>query len=252
MPEQPRRRTRPSTVIQWLVVAGVLLTGVLGTRAASLGLDLVTDGPTSRPDWTQPPRSGSPLLPIPTSTPADSAPAETPAESPSLFVQAGLRVLDAALIVCAVLLVVGAARMWRRTRPSGPPAAQWQSPHGVPAPLHVRTLISTALEADDILDGAGSPRNAIVECWVGLERAGTEAGIPLDRAETTTEYVLRLMQLAQADPDAVGTLADLFREARFSDHPLASDAVETARAALRAIRVSLAAPAWTGSPGPTP
>lgn len=250
MPVQPRRKPRPTNVIQWLVVAGVLLTGLFVARAASLGLDLVTDGPTTRPDWTQPPRSGSPFLPIRTPTAGDAGLPETPPESPGLFIQAGLRVIDAALIVCAVLLVIGATRMWRRTGPSGPPAVAWHGPHGVPTPLEIRTLLSTALEADDILDGAGSPRNAIVECWVSLERIGTDAGVPRHRADTTTEYVVRLMELAEADPEGVGALARLFREARFSEHEVTADVVETARAALRAIRVSLRSPAWTGPSGP--
>lgn len=247
VPEQRRRRPRARAVLQGLVVAGVLLTGILAARAASLGIDLVTDGPSSRPDWTQPPRSGSPLLPIGTPAATDTALSEASPESPGLFIQAGLRVLDAVLIVCAVLLLVGVARMWRRTARSGPRVSAWESPSGVPGALEIRTILSSALEADDILDGAPSPRNAIVECWERLERLGTDVGVPRHRSETTTEYVVRLLDLAGADANAVLALAALFREARFSRHPITSEGVESARAALQSIRVSLHGAAWSGS-----
>lgn len=245
MPAKPQSRLPPTAVIRWLVVAGVLLTCILASRAASLGIDLVTDGPTTRPDWTQPARSGPPLLPIGPPAPTETALSESPAESPGLFVQAGLRVLDAALIVCVVLLLAGAARMWRRTASGGPRVTGWQSPRGVPAPLDVRAVLSTALEADDILDGEASPRNAIVECWVRLETIGSDLGIPRTRSETTTEYVVRLLEQAGADPAAVHSLAASFREARFSLHPITSAGVESARASLRSIRVSLGAGAWS-------
>lgn len=245
MPEQPRRRRRPTSVIQWLVVAGVLLTGVLAARAATLGLDLVTDGPTSRPDWTQPPRSGPPLFPIATPAATEASVAQTPAESPGVLVQAGLRVLDAVLIVCVMLLVIGAARVWQRSTSSGPQVTGWQMPRGVPDALEVRAVVAAALQADDILDGTASPRNAIVECWVRLERIGADLGVARERSETTTEYVVRLLDLAGADPDAVTSLAAAFREARFSEHPITSAGVESARASLRSIRVSLGAGAWS-------
>ena len=245
MPAKPGSRLPPTAVIRWLVLAGVLLTCVLAARAASLGIDLVTDGPTTRPDWTQPSRSGPPLLPVGPRAPTETALSESPPESPGLFVQAGLRVLDAALIVCVVLLIAGAARMWRRTASGGPRVTSWQSPRGVPAPLDVRAVLASALEADDILDGDASPRNAIVECWVRLEGIGSDLGIPRERSETSTEYVVRLLDLAGADPAAVHGLAASFREARFSRHPITAAGVEAARASLRSIRVSLGVGAWS-------
>lgn len=244
MPKAPWRGLRPKAVIQWLVVTGAVLIGILAARAASLGIGLVTDGPTSRPNWTQPPRSGPPLLPVSTPSAPETALSQTPPESPGLFVQAGLRILDAALIACVVLLTIGAARMWRRTSSSGPRVTSWQSPRAVPSAMEVRTVVATALEADAILDATGSPSNAIIECWVRLERIGHDLGVPREPSQTSTEYVVRLLGIAGANPDAVNSLAASFREARFSQHPVTTAAVESARASLRSIRVSLGTSAW--------
>ena len=53
--------------------------------------------------------------------------------------------------------------------------------------------------------------------------------------ETSSEFALRLLDLAEADPRAVADLAALYREARFSDHRLDEPARERARTALAAI-----------------
>lgn len=241
MPRSPRTSSR-DRILRWLVLAGVVLVGLLVVRAASLGQDLVTDGPSSRAPWTPPARSGPPLLPTPTPSAPDPVIGETPPEAPGLLVEVGLRVVDAALIICVVVLIVGVARMWRRTLPTGPSPRPWESLHGVPTPLQVRQALASALDADVILVGPGSPRNAIVQCWVTLERLGTEVGIPRAGAETTTEYVVRFLEVADADRDAVDELAALFQEARFSEHPVTTEALARARSALRAIRVSLQPP----------
>lgn len=87
-----------------------------------------------------------------------------------------------------------------------------------------------AYQRDLLLDGA--PRNAIVECWHRFEQQAADAGLARRPWETSSEFTLRMLDLAGADTAAVTRLAAIYREARFSEH----DLDETARArALEAL-----------------
>ena len=78
-------------------------------------------------------------------------------------------------------------------------------------------------------------RNGIVACWVVLEEAAAEAGVAPWPAETPTEFVVRFLHTLDVDPRPVAALAELYREARFSTHPLGEDARTRAHHALGAV-----------------
>jgi hypothetical protein len=82
-------------------------------------------------------------------------------------------------------------------------------------------------------------RNGIVACWVMFEQAAAEAHVEKRPAETASAFVVRFLHLLDVDPRAVGVLAQLFLEARFSSHPLPSDARSRAESALAAIHRDL-------------
>jgi hypothetical protein len=83
-------------------------------------------------------------------------------------------------------------------------------------------------------------RNGIVACWVMFEQAAAESHVEKQPAETASAFVIRFLHLLDVDPRAVGELAQLFLEARFSSHPLPSDARARAESALAAIHQDLA------------
>jgi hypothetical protein len=85
----------------------------------------------------------------------------------------------------------------------------------------------------------GEPRNAIVACWLRLEDDVAAAGWPRHAAETSAEYTARVLAAAGLDGEAVTALAALYREARFSSHPLSEDDRNRAAAALRTVHESL-------------
>lgn len=66
----------------------------------------------------------------------------------------------------------------------------------------------------------GTPRNAIVACWLDLEEAAGAVGLPRLASETSAEYTTRVLKTWDLAPDALGSLAALYREARFSRHEL--------------------------------
>lgn len=99
-------------------------------------------------------------------------------------------------------------------------------------------VVGDAAEQDALLR-EGDARNAIVAAWHRFEVQGERAGVPRRGSETSSEYALRLLDLADADVGPVARLAELYREARFSDHPITEDHRTEALAALEGIRRSL-------------
>ena len=78
-----------------------------------------------------------------------------------------------------------------------------------------------AEEQRSLLAIGGEPRNAIVECWGPLRAAG-RAGRGRSAAAMADHGRVRVetLDLVGGDRGAVARLADLYREARFSDHPM--------------------------------
>lgn len=104
-----------------------------------------------------------------------------------------------------------------------------------------RVSESITLDADeqDALLRTGEPRNAIVAAWHRFEVQGERAGVPRRPSETSSEFAIRVLDLVEADTGPVNALAELYREARFSEHPMTEEHRDRALAALGAIRRSL-------------
>lgn len=96
-----------------------------------------------------------------------------------------------------------------------------------------RDRLREALHGSDV-------RNGIVACWVLLEEAAAEAGVLRRPAETPTEFVVRFLHTIDIDPRPVGRLAELYREARFSTHPMGEQARVRAERALAEVDDDLA------------
>lgn len=108
---------------------------------------------------------------------------------------------------------------------------------GEPARL-VEAITADAVEQDGLLR-EGDPRNAIVAAWLRFEVQGDAAGVGRKPWETSSEYAIRILDLVSADSGAVNRLAGLYREARFSDHPITEDHRTEALEALAGIRRGL-------------
>lgn len=83
------------------------------------------------------------------------------------------------------------------------------------------------------------PRNAVVACWVALEEAAAGSGLPRDPAETSLEFTSRVLARWQVRPSPLSELAGLYREARFSRHPVTEEQRERALATLALIHEDL-------------
>jgi hypothetical protein len=86
----------------------------------------------------------------------------------------------------------------------------------------------------------GTPSNAIVACWLALERTAAAAGVGRRASETPSEYTVRVLAAADVSQPLLERLAELYREARFSRHDLTESARTEAREALVVLRDQLA------------
>ncbi len=85
----------------------------------------------------------------------------------------------------------------------------------------------------------GEPRNAVVGCWVALEDGLAASGVVPERSETSLDLTLRVLTRWEVDPVTLATLAELYREARFSRHLITTAQRDAAIAALSEIHASL-------------
>ena len=107
---------------------------------------------------------------------------------------------------------------------------------GEPEMSAVIASVDTAIEE---LRLGGEPRKVVIAAYRNMEAALARAGIPRDRHEAPLEYVSRSLGVLRVDEGAVGRLALLFGEARFSTHPIDDQMAETAIGALSEIRSDL-------------
>lgn len=85
----------------------------------------------------------------------------------------------------------------------------------------------------------GSPSDAIVNCWRHVEEAAVSAGVELHASDTAGELADRIVITFGAPGEALGHLAGLYREARFSTHTMTEQARADAGRCLRDIQRDL-------------
>jgi hypothetical protein len=160
-----------------------------------------------------------------------------------------LRALAAVFAVTVLVAALGgvlllARGLWgrwelrRRPRPP-PPSIDFDV---VETPRRVAEAIARDAGWQRRLLLDGRPRNGIVACWHRFEEQAAGTGLVRAEWETSAEFTLRVLELVDADSEPVTRLAALYREARFSDHPLDESHRSAALAALDAIHARLTSP----------
>jgi hypothetical protein len=233
-------RAGTSAVVAVLGAAGLLL--VLVTWAASIGPDrVVSGGHVDRVGHEEP-----------SSSPASAAPGQRgPGDrfhhrSQVPAWQSLLALALEAVTICVGLFLLGLlvrkiGQLWRqrsrRRRRTRPQDVEYEV---LGSAAHVTEVMAgDAEEQRSVLSVEGEPRNAIVACWQRFEKQASRAGVERRDWQTTAEFVLGILDLVGADRGAVARLAELYREARFSDHPMSDDHRRAALEALDAIHGSL-------------
>jgi len=140
--------------------------------------------------------------------------------------------------VLAIAATLAIAKLWRDR-----PSFGWRRRGPRPEPFDVlpdaATTITDDAERQRAVLGTGRPRDAIVACWLRVETAVVAAGVERRPSDTSTELVERVLGEYRLDADAIGSLAGLYREARFSDHEMSEDARASAISALDEVHAGL-------------
>lgn len=214
----------------WIAVAATILLCALAASSGSIRL-------WERPDPTSP--RSAPLPAAPASEDAPQQDIEGTIDWPDLsWLLDVVNVLAVLFLLLAIALTISTRDtwMWKLRRRS------WRRPtRAVPEPSPEFQL--APLEIDIVAAGealaVGTPRNAIVRCWMQLERDASAAGLARLESETATEYVERVVASSSVDPGPIVELAALYREARFSRHELDGAHREGARRAVRGVAAQL-------------
>lgn len=225
-----------------ILLAGALVAVLLAAVATSGGVGLWIE-----PQWDPAPRDTGDLERDPAPVPDDVQPPpavgdQQPFELPG-WLETSLNALVAIIAVAAVAIVLVAA--WRHR-----PRLNWRRRDVGDADFDVLPDVAAAVVDEAAAQRAellaGAPRNAIVRCWLRLERDVAAAGLPRDPADTSAEFTERVLASFAVDPSTIRDLAALYREARFSRHPLdesargaALDALDRLHESLRAGRADL-------------
>ncbi len=243
---------RASATAVAAVAAAVVLMALLVTWASSIGPGgvLTGDGPATHRVFVSPTPS-----PTPSGTATATRSPQPRPEPPgpggdNAVVRAVLAVLAVALALGAIIgLVLMARWLWQRwvDRDRPPPPPEEVAFDVLETPRRVAEEIVRDAAYQRVLLLEGSPRNAVVECWHRFEEQAAAAGVVRHPWETSAEFTLRVLDLVDADSALVARLAALYREARFSDHPLDEADRAVALEALDALHAGLSGRAGVGA-----
>jgi hypothetical protein len=132
----------------------------------------------------------------------------------------GLSLLGAVLAAAAVALMVGLQLARRRAADAGDdPVAD--EPGTEEDDRSAQALAGAVAAAEVELDAHGDDvRAAIIAAYAAMERELARAGTVRRASDTPTDLLERAVRDGRLSPGPARTLTDLFREARFSHHPM--------------------------------
>lgn len=217
-----------------IVIAFVLTSALFAAVATSGGVGLWAE-----PQWEPSPQTQEPVESDASSS-IDEFPVEPetsgrePLEFPD-WIEAIFRVVLIAAVVG--LLIALAIAAWRRR-----PRLRWRR-RLVGEDFEVLPDVAAAIvdeaAAQRTVLRSGTPRNAIVQCWLRLEHDVANVGLTRNPADTSAEFTERVLSRYTVDSAAIHELSALYREARFSEHALDESARTAALDALERLHQAL-------------
>ena len=145
------------------------------------------------------------------------------------------------LLVSVAGSIIMSRRRWRATRP-GTTADNYVEPPA-PAPRSESLARAAELGLAEIGDLNREPREAIIACYVAMERelANVPGAAPQD-FDTPTEVLVRAVEHHALHADNAVQLVNLFEEARFSPHVMNEGHREVAVGVLQLVLAELRSP----------
>jgi hypothetical protein len=215
------------------VLTGIIVAVLLAAVAAGGEVDLAERAPR----FVTEPATAEPVTTLPPiQTDVGQAEPRPPLELPA-FVEVIARVLFS--ICLAIFAVVVSVFLWRHRPNLRWPRWRRRARADFDVLDDVATSVTAGADAQRAALARGAPRNAIVECWLRLEAAVIDAGVERTPADTSAELTERVLATRHVDGEAISILAALYREARFSDHPMGEESRRKAIEALDAVHDGL-------------
>ncbi|MFJ8162560.1 DUF4129 domain-containing protein [Streptomyces sp. NPDC096136] len=176
------------------------------------------------PEASPPPLPGQDPPTAPPSAPPRAAPGEQGAHLGLTRVLLGL-----GIALLAVALVCAALRLWRHlTRPAVPgPPATYATPAG--GQDHLVRAVDSGRSA--LLDAADA-RTAVIACYLAMEESLAGSGVARHASDSPQDLLERALDGGLPAGTAAAELTALFREARYSTHPMHDGHRDRAAAAL--------------------
>jgi hypothetical protein len=155
-----------------------------------------------------------------------------------LHIDFGVLLLILVIIAMAVALaaaVVLALSLIRNTPPQGAISSAAPAPE---SGIEDEALAEALAAGRSALDGDDA-RAAIIACYAAMEDSLADAGVARETADSPTDLLRRATARDAVDRSAAAALTDLFREARYSTHPMHDGHLAAARGALDTITASI-------------
>ncbi|MEV7546737.1 DUF4129 domain-containing protein [Streptomyces sp. NPDC089915] len=212
------------------LVLPLLIVALHRFRSPDIGGGAAHGGPGSAP----PPPSTSPV-PVPAAPPA---PAAAPVDATHSVLARVLLVLGLALLAAAAVLA--ARLLWRHlNRPAGPdPEAAAGNPDGERE--HLAHAVDSGRRA--LRDGT-DVRAAVIACYLAMEESLAGSGVARRASDSPQDLLERALDGGLTAAAAATELTALFREARYSTHPMDDGHRDRAAAALAELAHALRPPA---------
>ncbi|MFD5419362.1 DUF4129 domain-containing protein [Streptomyces sp. NPDC127069] len=169
----------------------------------------------------------APSVPVPTAPPAPTAAPDAGSHSGLTRV---LLVLGLALLTAALVLAFRLLRRYLR-RPTEPEAAAVAATPGGERE-HLADAVDRGRRA---LQDATEVRAAVIACYLAMEESLADSGVARHASDSPHDLLERALHGGLSAADAATELTALFREARYSTHPMHGGHRDRAAAALAEI-----------------
>ncbi|MEV0534029.1 DUF4129 domain-containing protein [Kitasatospora sp. NPDC050463] len=220
-PWAERLREAAAVLLPGAAAAVPVLMFVFHRRAHTDSVDPPSVPPL--PDFTPLPTSPPPVWP-------DRVPADSSLSTVIVVVFGGLAIALVVAAVVAAVLLLRRLRIIRRRPPASLPAA----------PARGEDALAAAVDTGRRALGGADARAAVIACYAAMEASLAASGLSRRAPESPTELLERAVTDDRVDPVHARALTVLFREARYSTHPMDETHVRRAQSALDALAERLA------------
>ncbi|HEU5355245.1 MAG TPA: DUF4129 domain-containing protein [Actinocrinis sp.] len=227
----------PTTALDRLrqaTVAVLFASAVLVPLALSM-LRRPDSGQTENPPQPVPTSIADSRRPFPTPTRATHHKAHTFSFDLTSFLWALMAAIGVALVIVIVLVALRLLRKIPQVAPVG-------SASPITGSSAEDEALADALLAGRSALGGDDARAAIIACYAAMEASLAQAGVARERSDSPSDLLHRATGRDLPGPGTqdAEALTDLFREARFSSHPMTTQHLDAARRALDSVTSALA------------